>query len=109
MNVNITYDNGLAEIAQRIEGSISEIIAAGADAVCNNAKSICPVDTGALRDSISVSAAGNRAEISANTDYAAYVEFGTSQMAPQPYLVPSLIGNSGAVLAAMADAIAGIC
>ena len=109
MNVNITYDNGLAEIAQRIEGSISEIIAAGADAVCDNAKSICPVDTGALRDSISITTVGNRAEISANTDYAAYVEFGTSQMAPQPYLVPSLIGNSGAVLAAMADAIAGIC
>ena len=109
MNVNITYDNGLAEIAQRIEGSINEIIAAGADAVCDNAKSICPVDTGALRDSISVTTARDRAEISANTDYAAYVEFGTSQMAPQPYLVPSLIGNSGAVLAAMADAIAGIC
>lgn len=109
MNVNITYDNGLAELAQRIEGSISEIIAAGADRVCENAKSICPVDTGALRDSISVNTEGNRAEISANTDYAAYVEFGTSVMAPQPYLVPSLIGNSGAVLAAMADAIAGIC
>lgn len=109
MNVSITYDNGLAEIAQRIEGSISEIIAAGANAVSEGAKSICPVDTGALRDSISVSMEGNRAEISANTDYAAYVEFGTSQMAPQPYLVPSLIGNSGAVLAAMADAIAGMC
>lgn len=109
MNVSITYDNSLAELAQRIEGSISEIIAAGAEAVSESAKSICPVDTGALRDSISVSMEGNRAKISANTDYAAYVEFGTSKMAPQPYLVPSLIGNSGAVLAAMADAIAGIC
>lgn len=109
MNVSITYDNGLAEIAQRIEGSLGEIIAAGAEAVSQSAKSMCPVDTGALRDSISVSAEGNRAEISANTDYAAYVEFGTSKMAPQPYLVPSLIGNSGAVTSAMADAIAGIC
>ncbi len=109
MNVSITYDNGLAEIAQRIEGSLGEIIAAGAEAVSQSAKSMCPVDTGALRDSIGVSMEGNRAEISANTDYAAYVEFGTSKMAPQPYLVPSLIGNSGAVTSAMADAIAGMC
>lgn len=109
MSVSITYDNSLEEIAQRIEGSLGEIIAAGADAVCESAKSMCPVDTGALRSSISVSTDGNRAEISANTDYAAYVEFGTSQMAPQPYLVPSLIGNSGAVTAAMADAIGGMC
>lgn len=109
MNVSITYDNGLAEAAQRIEGSLGEIIAAGADAVCESAKSICPVDTGELQSSISVYTEGDRAEISANTDYASYVEFGTSKMAPQPYLVPSLIGNSGTVLSAMSDAIGGIC
>lgn len=105
MKVEITYDNGLSETAQRIESGLGGIIAAGALKVCESAKSMCPVDTGALRSSISVHTEENSAEISADTDYAAYVEFGTSKMTPQPYLVPALIGSSQAAAASMADAI----
>lgn len=108
MQINITYDNGLAKTAENLAGSIGAIIEAGARRVCEIAKSVCPVDTGTLRESISAECDGNRAEISANTDYASYVEFGTSQMAPQPYLVPSLIEHSDSVLEAMARAIESI-
>ena len=104
MEINVTYSGSLEALAAQIEERVGEAVAAGAEAVAENARSVCPVDTGALRDSISVSLG---AEISANTDYAAYVEFGTSRMAAQPYLVPSLLGNENAVLSAMAAAITG--
>lgn len=105
MNLNITYDGGLSAIAEKISANLSDVIEAGANAVREEAKAICPVDTGALQSSIAVSVNGNTAQISANTDYAAFVEFGTSKMMPQPYLVPSLLANTGNVLEAMADAI----
>lgn len=105
MKIDITYDGGLVHIAEIMEEMISEAIAAGAETVAEQARSVCPVDTGALRDSITVTQNGAAAEISANTDYAAFVEFGTSKMAAQPYLVPSLLGNENAILAAIAAAI----
>ena len=107
MKLEIAYDNGLENIAQRIAGGMGEIIAAGAQTVCDGAKSLCPVDTGTLRDSISMSASGSSAVVSANTDYAAYVEFGTSKMAPQPYLVPALVSSADAITNAMLSVIAG--
>ena len=105
MKIDITYDGALGAIADEIEERVSAAIAAGAETVKEHAQSICPVDTGALRDSIAVSQDGMSAEISANTDYAAYVEFGTSKMAAQPYLVPSLLGNENAVISAIAAVI----
>ena len=107
MRIDITYDGALGALADEIEERVSAAIAAGAEAVADNARSICPVDTGALRDSIAVSQDGMSAEVSANTDYAAYVEFGTSKMVAQPYLVTSLLGNENAVLSAIAAALVG--
>lgn len=105
MKVNITYDNSLAALAEKFEEQLGVIMEAAAQAVCDSAKSMCPVDTGALRSSINVSVNGNRAEISADTDYASYVEFGTSKMAPRPYLVPALLQNREAIITAAADVI----
>lgn len=105
MKIDVTYDGGFVHISEIMEEMISDAIAAGAELVGANAKSICPVDTGALRDSISVEHSGMSAEISANTDYASFVEFGTSKMAAQPFLVPSLLGNENAIISAIAAAI----
>ena len=55
------------------------------------AKGKVPVDTGNLKNSISVGAVDeNRAELWATTDYAAYVEFGTRRMAARPFMRPSV-------------------
>lgn len=102
MKVSITYDSGFAAVAERIRENIEEIIAAGAEGVAQSARDMCPVDTGKLQSSINVSVNGSSADISADTDYAAYVEFGTSKAAPQPYLVPALLLNSESVLSAIA-------
>ncbi len=107
MKVNVTYNGSLSDLAAGIEAAVSEAIAAGAEVVAGGARSICPVDTGALQASIAVSQSGTNAQISANTDYAAYVEFGTSKMAAQPYLVPSLLGNENTIIAAIAANLGG--
>ena len=104
MQIDINYDNGLSDIANNIENNFADIIGQGAQTVCESAKSLCPVDTGRLQSSINVQPGGNTAVISADT---VFVEFGTSKMAAQPYLVPALLSNTQAILSAIAEAIKG--
>jgi HK97 gp10 family phage protein len=47
-------------------------------------------DTGALVRSIQADIRGRDAEVSANVDYAVYLEFGTQDMEPRPFLFPAL-------------------
>lgn len=60
-----------------------------------DAKILCPVDTGNLRNSISTSVSGDgrsgsmSAEVGPTAEYGVYVELGTSRMSPQPYLGPA--------------------
>lgn len=55
------------------------------------AKQIVPVRTGRLRDSITMKFNGkDEVVIGSDVDYSVYVELGTSRMAAQPYLIPSL-------------------
>ena len=61
----------------------------------NYARMECPVDTGRLRASINHAQQGKDTEvIGTNVEYAAYVEFGTSKMAAQPYLKPAAMDHS---------------
>lgn len=55
------------------------------------AQSVAPVETGALKNSISVDIAdgGLGFEAGPTVDYGLYVEQGTSRMAPEPYMTPS--------------------
>lgn len=105
MKAEIIFNSSFPDFMQSIDGRLAEAVKAGAETVRDGAAAACPVDTGALRDSITAESDGNSAIVSANTDYAAFVEFGTSKMAPQPYLVPALIENSQAVLSSIADAL----
>jgi HK97 gp10 family phage protein len=61
--------------------------------VVEDAKMIVPVKTGRLRNNIRSYNRGNSHIVEANTEYAGYVEFGTSRQNPQPYLFPSLLYN----------------
>ena len=105
MKIDITYDNGLLDAMRKIEEGFGDIIGQCANVVCDRAKEICPVDTGRLRDSISAERNGTSARISANTDYAAYVEFGTSKTAPHPYLVPAILDSADIAAQAAAAAV----
>lgn len=84
---------------------MAAVFRAAGEAVAEEARAMCPVDTGNLRGSIAVSAGDDGAQISADADYAAYVEFGTWKMAAQPFLVPALINSAGKIAAAAARVI----
>ncbi|MCM1463745.1 MAG: HK97 gp10 family phage protein, partial [Bacteroides sp.] len=54
------------------------------------ARERCPVRTGRLRDSLKYEREGADAVVSANTDYAVFVELGTGRIAPKPFLQSAL-------------------
>lgn len=79
---------------------------AGARVVETHAKVLCPVDTGALRNSIMVDeVTPDVAVIAPHTEYAEHVEFGTSRMAAQPYMRPALDEHDGEILDAIEAAV----
>ncbi len=65
------------------EKSVSKVV----DYAYDEARRLCPVDTGKLRESIDK----RRMSIIAETDYALFVEIGTRFMAAQPFLRPAMI------------------
>lgn len=58
------------------------------------AKSLCPVDTGRLRSSITHALGRDSrslyCDVGTDVEYAPYVEFGTLRQGAQPYLRPAL-------------------
>lgn len=77
--------------------------------VCANTKRdaaiLAPVDTGNLRNSISydtrILAGGAIGEVGPTADYGVHVEYGTSRMAPQPFMGPATDRGSAMFLEAM--------
>lgn len=65
------------------------IVAKGGHDLVAVAQSICPVDTGALKNSISVDVAGLSFEAGPTQEYGWYVEGGTSRMHAEPYMGPA--------------------
>ena len=98
MRINISIKDGAAKKLDRISSDFGDAMEKAAKLVENSAKDACPVDTGALQSSINVSLTENGAKISADKDYAAYVEFGTVKSAAQPFLVPALLNNTDAII-----------
>ena len=80
---------------------------AGARIVETHAKIRCPVDTGFLRNSITVDeVTPMEAIVGPHTDYAEHVEFGTSRMAAQPYMRPALDEHEGEIVQAVSATVA---
>ena len=68
-----------------------ELLVKAANDVMDRAKQRCPVSTGKLKDSITITGAdsytiGNDIVISADAGYAVYVEYGTPNQAPQSFM-----------------------
>lgn len=106
----------LSGLGGDIKGALATGLGKGAKSIQKNAKMLCPVKTGALRNSIKTSVEVKDTEIDGkvytNLDYAVYVELGTGQrgasssidrpegvsynpevkgMAAQPYLAPAYL------------------
>lgn len=85
---------------------IKNVVSKSALDVKADAAGAAPVDTGALRSSITVTSEGGgagstSASISPGVNYGIYVELGTSRMAAQPYLFPALERRSEPFLQAV--------
>ena len=83
--------NRLPQIAAAAKPVVERAVAQTAFQIEGWAKGMAPADTGALRNSL---AAAKEREltwrVTANADYAVYVEMGTRHMDAQPYLDPAL-------------------
>lgn len=75
-----------AKYARRVAEDVENDIVAG-----------CPVDTGLLVSTIRAESVGDTVYITIGTDYWAYVEYGTSKMAAQPFIRPALSRRRGVV------------
>ena len=81
----------LGKASYEVTRKAQTVVAKTAHDIEADAKSLAPVDTGALRNSISttISNGGLSAEIGPTVHYAPYLEFGTRRMPPQPYMGPA--------------------
>lgn len=78
-----------AKIRKRITTSNEEALLEFGDEMKTRMKAAVPVDTGTLRDSITVEQKGGGITVGPRgVDYAGYVEYGTSRSPAQPYIRP---------------------
>jgi len=83
--------NRLPAIAASARPLVDTAVAKTAADVEALAKTTAPIDTGNLRNSIASDKVRDLTwRVTANADYALYVEMGTRRMGAQPYLEPSL-------------------
>lgn len=101
ITIKIKSMEGLNRFTNKLKKAIPEAAEETVKTAClsieKDAKSIVPVDTGALRDSINTKIEKNGDDItgivSTNQYYAGYVEHGTSKMAAKPYMKPAFDKN----------------
>lgn len=96
----------LADKTNGMDSRTSLVVRKSAFDIERIAKTLAPVDTGFLKNSIHTVIQTNNfrvysAEVIADANYASYVEYGTSRMAPQPYMQPALDRVSPGFIAAM--------
>lgn len=89
VRVRVKHDK-LDKVIAALPSSASYATELAADAVVSKAKSLVPVRTGALRDSITKAGGGASWIVTATQHYAAFVEFGTRFMSARPYLRPAI-------------------
>lgn len=90
VSMRITF-NRFPELAKKVPELASQVVRKSAFDLEANAKSIVPVRTGRLKNSITTEMVGDyEAHIAPHTDYAEAVEYGTHKSAGRPYMRPSV-------------------
>ncbi len=78
-------------VARReVKAKALEAVREAAEQTEADARSHAPYLTGALQRSLHTTNQGLIADVGSDLDYAPFVEYGTSEMAPQPYLGPAV-------------------
>lgn len=76
----------------------AQAVEASCERIESFAKANCPVDSGNLRASIRAEANKTHGEVTVGAPYASYVEFGTMNQKPQPFLHPAFNQNKKYIL-----------
>lgn len=87
---NFRIESHLPEAQDAVEDAITKALEEIGLTAEGFAKKKCPVDTGRLRNSISHASTEDTAYVGTNVEYAVYVEMGTVNTKPQPYLRPAV-------------------
>lgn len=94
-----------AIVVEAVEKATTHALNTAAILVGGAATTLCPVDTGNLKGSLTFVVDGREAHIGTNVEYAPYVEYGTSKMpGGKPFLRPALLSNKANVNRIMRDA-----
>lgn len=94
-------ERDLKKGAATVEAKAPLVVKKSAFDIERDGKIFAPVLTGTLEGSISTTIEGLSAEIGPSTDYEAFVEYGTSKMAAQPYMGPAAEKNTPPFVDAM--------
>lgn len=87
----VVVSNALPALIANLGARVESVVAKAATDIEAMAKSLAPVDTGTLRNSIQANKTGPGAWlVTVGVDYGLYVEWGTARMAAQPYLGPAV-------------------
>ena len=78
------------DMSRHTQKQAEKMVRSATLAVEQQAKQLAPVDTRALRGSITHRVSGLQGEVGTSIEYGPYVEYGTYRMAAQPYLRPAL-------------------
>ena len=96
MSIEVIEDN-TGIIAESIKNAIMKSLEEIGLKAEGDAKKLCPVDTGRLRNSITHRVEGGEKAvyIGTNVEYGKYVELGTSKRKEHPFLRPAAQRNGG--------------
>jgi HK97 gp10 family phage protein len=87
--------DALKEFESTVTQEVSDFLDSIGQTIVEEMKSLVPVDTGALQESIGYNVSGDDLTFEATEDYAGDVEYGTIKMAAQPYFFPAIDRNLG--------------
>lgn len=93
----------LGDAIARTPRRVASAMAATAHDIEVDARRLAPVNTGALRSSIGSDIDGLSVDVGASARYAQYVEEGTSDTAPQPFMRPAFDRNLPGLERALAE------
>jgi HK97 gp10 family phage protein len=104
VTISVTFDK-FPQIAAAMPEKTSQVVRKAAFDIEGQAKGRAPVDTGALKNSISTEFEDNGLTgiIAPHMEYATFVEFGTKRMSAQPYMTPAAEAVAPAFVSAMKE------
>lgn len=96
-----------AQVAALVERRFAILSREAAQRIADRARSLAPVDTGQLRDSIEAEGTGSATvwRVVARAPHAIYQEYGTVNQPGTPFLTPALESERANALALLASAV----